>query len=62
MTSVWAKSSLSFDSSGYLDVSHMPGHTDPSSYDQYYKAYSVAVMGGNERPELLYGGKSEPYV
>lgn len=31
----------------------------PSAYDEYFKAYSVAVMGGNERPELMYGGKSE---
>jgi hypothetical protein len=30
-----------------------------SAYDEYFKAYSVAVMGGKERPELLYGGKSE---
>ena len=30
-----------------------------SAYDDYFKAYSVAVMGGNERSELLYGGKSE---
>ncbi|ORX37534.1 ubiquitin fusion degradation protein UFD1-domain-containing protein [Kockovaella imperatae] len=29
----------------------------PSAFDEYYKAYSVAVMGGNERSELLYGGK-----
>ncbi|WVW87089.1 hypothetical protein I302_109146 [Kwoniella bestiolae CBS 10118] len=29
----------------------------PSAYDEYYKAYSVAVMGGRERPELMYGGK-----
>jgi len=33
-----------------------------SAFDEYYKAYSIAVMGGNERPELLYGGKSEPGV
>ena len=31
----------------------------PSAYDEYFKAYSVAVMGGNERPELMYGGKSK---
>ncbi|WVR07926.1 hypothetical protein IAU60_004969 [Kwoniella sp. DSM 27419] len=29
----------------------------PSAFDEYYKAYSVAVMGGRERPELMYGGK-----
>lgn len=28
------------------------------AYDEYFKAYSVAVMGGNERYELMYGGKS----
>jgi hypothetical protein len=33
--------------------------TRASAYDEYFKAYSVAVMGGKERPELLYGGKSE---
>ena len=35
---------------------------DESAFDEYYKAYSIAVMGGNERPELLYGGKSKPGV
>jgi hypothetical protein len=30
-----------------------------SAYDEYFKAYSVAVMDRKERPELLYGGKSE---
>ncbi|KAK4684162.1 ubiquitin fusion degradation protein 1, partial [Tremellales sp. Uapishka_1] len=28
-----------------------------SAYDEYFKAYSVAMMGGNERPSLMYGGK-----
>ena len=28
------------------------------AYDEYYKAYSIAIMGGKERAELLYGGKS----
>ncbi|KIR59464.1 ubiquitin fusion degradation protein 1 [Cryptococcus bacillisporus CA1873] len=29
----------------------------PSAYDDYFKAYSTAVMGGRERPEVMYGGK-----
>ncbi|WVO14954.1 hypothetical protein L204_102595 [Cryptococcus depauperatus] len=29
----------------------------PSAYDAYFKAYSTAVMGGRERPEVMYGGK-----
>ncbi|WVQ84773.1 hypothetical protein IAT38_006930 [Cryptococcus sp. DSM 104549] len=29
----------------------------PSAFDIYLKAYSVAVMGGRERPEVMYGGK-----
>ncbi|ODN79302.1 hypothetical protein L202_03314 [Cryptococcus amylolentus CBS 6039] len=34
------------------------GHAAPSAYDDYFKAYSVAMMNGRrERPELLYGGK-----
>lgn len=28
------------------------------AYDDYFKAYSVAVMDRKDRPELLYGGKS----
>lgn len=32
--------------------------TDGSAYDDYFKAYSVAVMDRKDRPELLYGGKS----
>lgn len=28
------------------------------AYDDYFKAYSTAVMGGRERPEVMYGGKS----
>ncbi len=39
-----------------LDELELMGY---SAYDDYFKAYSVAVMGGKERPELLYGGKSE---
>lgn len=32
--------------------------TGRSAYDDYFKAYSVAVMDRKDRPELLYGGKS----
>jgi hypothetical protein len=32
---------------------------DGSQYDDYFKAYSVAIMDRKDRPELLYGGKSE---
>lgn len=28
-----------------------------SAFDDYFKAFSVAVMPGNERPTLSYGGK-----
>lgn len=30
-----------------------------SAYDDYFKAYSAAVMDRNERPEVLYGGNSK---
>lgn len=31
---------------------------NPSSYDEYLKAYSVAMLPGRERENLSYGGKS----
>lgn len=31
---------------------------NPQSYDEYFKAYSVAMLPGKERPNLSYGGKS----
>ncbi len=34
--------------------------SNPSSYDEYLKAYSVAMLPGRERENLSYGGKSEP--
>lgn len=34
--------------------------TDVRAFDDYFKAYSVAVMSGKERAELMYGGKSKP--
>ncbi|KAI5452316.1 ubiquitin fusion degradation protein [Naganishia albida] len=33
------------------------GPADPGAFNEYFKAYSVAVMNGRERPELAYGGK-----
>jgi ubiquitin fusion degradation protein 1 len=33
--------------------------SNPSSYDEYLKAYSVAMLPGRERENLSYGGKSE---
>ncbi|KAJ9102629.1 hypothetical protein QFC19_004738 [Naganishia cerealis] len=33
------------------------GPADPSAFNEYFKAYSVAVMNGRERSELAYGGK-----
>jgi ubiquitin fusion degradation protein 1 len=33
-------------------------HGHPRSYDEYMKAYSVAMLPGKERDYLSYGGKS----
>jgi ubiquitin fusion degradation protein 1 len=33
-------------------------HGNPRSYDEYMKAYSVAMLPGKERDYLSYGGKS----
>jgi len=33
------------------------GHGNPRSYDEYMKAYSVAMLPGKERDYLSYGGK-----
>ena len=49
-------SRLPASATGARRTSHL---ANGSAFDEYYKAYSIAVMGGNERPELLYGGKSE---
>lgn len=35
-------------------------HGHPRSYDEYMKAYSVAMLPGRERDYLSYGGKSAP--
>ncbi|ORY34570.1 ubiquitin fusion degradation protein UFD1-domain-containing protein [Naematelia encephala] len=42
---------------GYGGLGRFAREPPPSAYDEYFKAYSVAVMGGNERYELMYGGK-----
>jgi hypothetical protein len=34
-------------------------HSWIRAFNEYFKAYSVAVMNGRERPELAYGGKSK---
>lgn len=34
------------------------GRPPPRSYDEYLKAYSVAMLPGRERENLSYGGKS----
>lgn len=41
-----------------------PGHraANPSAYDEYLKAYSVAMLPGRERENVSYGGKSACYA
>ncbi|KAK0463974.1 ubiquitin fusion degradation protein I [Desarmillaria tabescens] len=34
-----------------------PGHRPPSAYDEYLRAYSVAMLPGRERENVSYGGK-----
>ncbi|KAK0451009.1 ubiquitin fusion degradation protein I [Armillaria borealis] len=34
-----------------------PGHSLPSAYDEYLRAYSVAMLPGRERENVSYGGK-----
>ncbi|WWD20459.1 hypothetical protein CI109_104935 [Kwoniella shandongensis] len=43
--------------SGGMGMGQFARAPPPSAYDEYFKAYSVAVMPGRERPELMYGGK-----
>jgi ubiquitin fusion degradation protein 1 len=31
----------------------------PEHYDEFYKAYSMAMLPGKERAQVSYGGKSE---
>ena len=49
------------DSGGF--PGHMP-RANPRSYDDYLKAYSMAMLPGRERENVSYGGKStrHPYV
>jgi hypothetical protein len=37
---------------------HRLGRAPPRAYDEYLKAYSVAMLPGRERENLSYGGKS----
>jgi len=37
---------------------HRFGPSSPRAYDEYLKAYSVAMLPGRERENLSYGGKS----
>lgn len=32
--------------------------TRPEHYDEFFKAYSMAMLPGKERPNVSYGGKS----
>jgi ubiquitin fusion degradation protein 1 len=34
-----------------------PSHSHPGAYDEYFKAYSVAMLPGRARANLMYGGK-----
>ena len=39
------------------------GRPNPRAYDEYFKAYSVAMLPGRPRENLSYGGKSTcPYM
>jgi len=38
------------------------GRAPARSYDEYLKAYSVAMLPGRERENLSYGGKSTRHV
>lgn len=40
---------------GYDDRVGAPAH----AYEEYYKAYSMAMLPGKERLNVSYGGKSE---
>jgi ubiquitin fusion degradation protein 1 len=39
-------------------LGHHMGRPSPRAYDEYLKAYSVAMLPGRERENLSYGGKS----
>lgn len=38
------------------------GRAQARSYDEYLKAYSVAMLPGRERDNLSYGGKSACFI
>ena len=38
---------------------HIGPRANPGAYNEYMKAYSVAMLPGKERDYLSYGGKSE---
>lgn len=47
----------------YVPLNRTTSPSDDSrAYDDYFKAYSVAVMDRKDRPELLYGGKSMSHL
>jgi hypothetical protein len=35
---------------------------NPRSYDEYMKAYSMAMLPGRERENVSYGGKGTPLI
>ncbi|KAF8921138.1 ubiquitin fusion degradation protein UFD1-domain-containing protein [Mucidula mucida] len=42
---------------GGIPFGGQAGHRPPSAYDEYMRAYSVAMLPGRERENLSYGGK-----
>lgn len=38
------------------------GRPNPHQYDEYLKAYSVAMLPGRERENVSYGGKSTQHL
>jgi len=39
-------------------MGHRLGRPSPRAFDEYLRAYSVAMLPGRERENLSYGGKS----
>jgi len=39
-----------------------PIQAPPQAYDEYYRAYSVAMLPGRQRDNVSYGGKSQSSV
>ena len=54
---------MSHHSDGGRNFAGMPQpqnrHSDPRSYDDYFKAYSLAMFPGKQRENVSYGGKSK---